>query len=138
MKKNIVLAVIATAAMALSLVGCGVKVTNISVPDAATLEKGESITLPVNFGTEDAPAETPVIATGESATAETATQDEKIAKAAEKLTLAWTLLMRVSLRSMRPAPLQQSQPVRLKSPQRSRIPKCSMSALSPSRYLRNN
>ena len=90
MKKNIVLAVIATAAMALSLVGCGVKVTNISVPDAATLEKGESIMLPVNFGTEDAPAETPVIATGESATAETAAQDEKIAKAAEKLTLAWT------------------------------------------------
>ena len=65
-KKNIVLAVIATAAMALSLVGCGVKVTNISLPDAATLEKGESITLPVNFGTEDAPAETPVIATGEA------------------------------------------------------------------------
>ena len=90
MKKNIVLAVIATAAMALSLVGCGVKVTNISVPDAATLEKGESITLPVNFGTEDAPAKTPVIATGESATAETAAHDEKIAKAAEKLTLAWT------------------------------------------------
>ena len=90
MKKNIVLAVIAAAAMALSLVGCGVKVTNISVPDAATLEKGESITLPVNFGTEDAPAKTPVIATGESATAETASQDEKIAKAAEKLTLAWT------------------------------------------------
>ena len=90
MKRNIVLAVIATTAMALSLVGCGVKVTNISVPDAATLEKGESITLPVNFGTEDAPAETPVIATGESATAETAAQDEKIAKAAEKLTLAWT------------------------------------------------
>lgn len=90
MKKNIVLAVITTAAMALSLVGCGVKVTNISVPDAATLEKGESITLPVNFGTEDAPAETPVIATGESATAETAAHDEKIAKAAEKLTLAWT------------------------------------------------
>ena len=90
MKKNIVLAVIATAAMALSLVGCGAKVTNISVPDAATIEKGESITLPVNFGTEDAPAKTPVIATGESATAETAAQDEKIAKAAEKLTLAWT------------------------------------------------
>ena len=90
MKRQIALAVIATAAMALSLVGCGVKVTNISIPDAATLEKGESITLPVNFGTEDAPAETPVIATGESATAETAAQDERIAKAAEKLTLAWT------------------------------------------------
>ena len=90
MKKKFAL-VTATAVTALLLfVGCGVNVTNISVPDAATLEKGESITLPVNFGTEDAPAETPVIATGESATAETATQDEKIAKAAEKLTLAWT------------------------------------------------
>ena len=54
MKKRFALAVIVTAAMALSLVGCGVKVTNISVPDASTLEKGESITLPVNFGTEDA------------------------------------------------------------------------------------
>ena len=90
MKKKFAL-VTATAVTALLLfVGCGVNVTNISVPDAATLEKGESITLPVNFGTEDAPAETPVIATGESATAETAAQDEKIAKAAEKLTLAWT------------------------------------------------
>ena len=90
MKKKFAL-VTATAVTALLLfVGCGVKVTNISVPDAATIEKGESITLPVNFGTEDAPAETPVIATGESATAETAAQDEKIAKAAEKLTLAWT------------------------------------------------
>ena len=90
MKKKFAL-VTATAVTALLLfVGCGVKVTNISVPDAATIEKGESITLPVNFGTEDVPAETPVIVTGESATAETATQDEKIAKAAEKLTLAWT------------------------------------------------
>lgn len=42
MKKNIVLAVIATAAMALSLVGCGVKVTNISVPDAAILERARA------------------------------------------------------------------------------------------------
>lgn len=90
MKKKFAL-VTATAVTALLLfVGCGVNVTNISVPDAATIEKGESITLPVNFGTENVPAETPVIATGESATAETATQDEKIAKAAEKLTLAWT------------------------------------------------
>ena len=58
MKKRFALAVIVTTAIALSLVGCGVKVTNISVPDAAILEKGESITLPVNFGTEDAPAGT--------------------------------------------------------------------------------
>ena len=35
MKKRFALAVIVTAAMALSLVGCGVKVTNISVPEAA-------------------------------------------------------------------------------------------------------
>ena len=56
MKKKFAL-VTATAVTALLLfVGCGVKVTNISVPDAATIEKGESITLPVNFGTEDAPA----------------------------------------------------------------------------------
>lgn len=69
MKKKFAL-VTATAVTALLLfVGCGVKVTNISVPDAATIEKGESITLPVNFGTEDVPAETPVIVTGESATA---------------------------------------------------------------------
>ena len=90
MKKKFALVTATAVTVLLLFVGCGVKVTNISVPDAATLEKGESITLPVNFGTEDAPAETPVIATGESATAETAAQDEKIAKAAEKLTLAWT------------------------------------------------
>ena len=41
MKKRFALAVIVITAIALSLVGCGVKVTNISVPDAATLEKGE-------------------------------------------------------------------------------------------------
>ena len=90
MKKKFALVTATAITVLLLFVGCGVKVTNISVPDTATLEKGESITLPVNFGTEDAPAETPVIATGESATAETAAQDEKIAKAAEKLTLAWT------------------------------------------------
>ena len=49
-KRQFALAVIATAAIALSLVGCGVKVTNISVPDAAALEKGESITLPEKNG----------------------------------------------------------------------------------------
>ena len=90
MKKKFALATVTAVTTLLLFVGCDIKVTNISVPDAATLEKGESITLPVDFGTEDAPAETPVIATGESATAETAAQDEKLAKAAEKLTLAWT------------------------------------------------
>ena len=85
-RKTIILAVVAAAAMALTLVGCGVKITNIAVPDAVTVEKGEAVVLPVAFGTDDAPAVTPeTVATGESA--ET---DEKLAKAASKLTVAWT------------------------------------------------
>ena len=90
MKKKIIVLAATAIIMAVALAGCGVKITNIAVPESAMVEKGESITLPVVYGTDDAPAETPVIATGESATAETAAQDEKIAKAAEKLTLAWT------------------------------------------------
>ena len=86
MKKHIVLAVIATAAMALTLVGCGVKITNIAVPESAMVEKGESITLPVVYGTDDAPAVTPETA----ATGESAETDEKLAKAASKLTVGWT------------------------------------------------
>ena len=86
MKKHIVLAVIATAAMALTLVGCGVKITNIAVPESAMVEKGESITLPVVYGTDDAPAVTPEPA----ATGESAETDEKLAKAASKLTVEWT------------------------------------------------
>ena len=72
--------------MALSLVGCGVKITNIAVPDAITVEKGEAVVLPVAFGTDDAPAVTPETA----ATGESAATDEKVAKAAEKLTIEWT------------------------------------------------
>ena len=85
-RKTIILAVVAAAAMAITLVGCGVKVTNIAVPETAVVEKGESITLPVNFGTDDAPAVTPETA----ATGESATTDEKVAKAAERLTIEWT------------------------------------------------
>ena len=85
-RKTIILAVVAAAAMAITLVGCGVKITNIAVPDAVTVEKGETVVLPVNFGTDDAPAVTPeTAATGESAAA-----DEKVAKAAGKLTIEWT------------------------------------------------
>lgn len=54
MKKKFALVTATAITVLLLFVGCGVKVTNISVPDTATLEKGESITLPVNFGTEDA------------------------------------------------------------------------------------
>ena len=85
-RKTIILAVVAAAAMAITLVGCGVKITNIAVPDAVTVEKGETVVLPVNFGTDDAPAVTPETA----ATGESAATDEKVAKAAEKLTIEWT------------------------------------------------
>lgn len=85
-RKTIILAVVAAAAMALSLVGCGMKITNIAVPDAITVEKGEAVVLPVAFGTDDAPAVTPETA----ATGESAATDEKLAKAASKLTVAWT------------------------------------------------
>ena len=85
-RKTIILAVVAAAAMAITLVGCGVKITNIAVPESAMMEKGESITLPVVYGTDDAPAVTPETA----ATGESAETDEKVAKAAEKLTIEWT------------------------------------------------
>ena len=85
-RKTIILAVVAAAAMALSLVGCGVKITNIAVPESAMVEKGESITLPVVYGTDDTPAVTPETA----ATGESAETDEKLAKAASKLTVEWT------------------------------------------------
>lgn len=85
-RKTIILAVVAAAAMAITLVGCGVKITNIAVPESVTVEKGESITLPVVYGTDDAPAVTPETA----ATGESAETDEKLAKAASKLTVEWT------------------------------------------------
>lgn len=73
MKKKFVLAAAVAAIMMLGLAGCGVKVTNIAIPETAVVEKGETITLPVNFGTDEAPAVTPeTAATGESA----ATVDE--------------------------------------------------------------
>ena len=86
MKKKFVLAAAVAAIMMLGLAGCGVKVTNIAIPETAVVEKGETITLPVNFGTDDAPAVTPETA----ATGESAETDEKLAKAASKLTVGWT------------------------------------------------
>ena len=86
MKKKLVLATVVAAIMMLGLVGCGVKITNIAVPEFAMVEKGESITLPVVYGTDEAPAVTPETA----ATGESAETDEKLAKAAEKLTIEWT------------------------------------------------
>ena len=85
-RKTIILAVVAAAAMAITLAGCGVKITNIAVPESAMVEKGESITLPVVYGTDDAPAVSPETA----ATGKSAETDEKLAKAASKLTVEWT------------------------------------------------
>lgn len=90
MKKKIFLTAAIAAVMALSLVGCGVKVTDMAIPETATIEKGESVTLPINFGTDKAPAETPVLVTGDAATAESADVDEKLAQASSKLTIEWT------------------------------------------------
>ena len=66
MKKKLVLATVVAAIMMFGLVGCGVKITNIAVPDAVTVEKGEAVVLPVAFGTDDAPA-LPLITTAKIA-----------------------------------------------------------------------
>lgn len=86
MKKKIIVLAATAIIMAVALAGCGVKITNIAVPDAVTIGKGEAVVLPVAFGTDDAPAVTPETA----ATGESAETDEKLAKAASKLTVAWT------------------------------------------------
>ena len=86
MKKKIIVLAATAIIMAVALAGCGVKITNIAVPESAMVEKGESITLPVVYGTDEAPAVTPETA----ATGESAETDEKLAKAASKLTVAWT------------------------------------------------
>lgn len=86
MKKKIIVLAATAIIMAVALAGCGVKITNIAVPESAMVEKGESITLSVVYGTDDAPAVTPETA----ATGESAETDEKLAKAASKLTVEWT------------------------------------------------
>ena len=86
MKKKIIVLAATAIIMAAALAGCGVKITNIAVPDAVTVEKGEAVVLPVAFGTDDTPAVTPETA----ATGESAETDEKLAKAASKLTVEWT------------------------------------------------
>ena len=86
MKKKIIVLAATAIIMAVALAGCSVKITNIAVPESAMVEKGESITLPVVYGTDDAPAVTPETA----ATGESAETDEKLAKAASKLTVEWT------------------------------------------------
>lgn len=63
---------IAVIAMVLSLVGCGVDITSVSLPTDIVMEKGETQQLEIEYGTK-ADAE-----------------QEKIAEAASKLNLTWT------------------------------------------------
>lgn len=72
MKKKIVLTVIAAAAMALSLAGCGVDISSIGLPSDVVIEKGETQKLEIEYGTDDK------------------AEQEKIAEAASKLTIEWT------------------------------------------------
>lgn len=72
MKKKIMSMVIATAAMALSLVGCGVDISSIGLPSDVVIEKGETQQLEIEYGTDDK------------------AEQEKIAEAASKLTIEWT------------------------------------------------
>lgn len=72
MKKKIGFAALAAAALALLLVGCGVKITSVKLPTEITLEKGSEQQLEIAFG------------------ADTETDQDKISAAAEKLTVEWT------------------------------------------------
>lgn len=72
MKKKIMSMVIAAAAMALSLVGCGVDISSIGLPSDVVIEKGETQQLEIEYGTDDK------------------AEQEKIAEAASKLTIEWT------------------------------------------------
>lgn len=72
MKKKIMSMVIAAAAMALSLVGCGVDISSIGLPPNVVMEKGETQQLEIEYGTDDK------------------AEQEKIAEAASKLTIEWT------------------------------------------------
>lgn len=72
MKKKIMSMVIAAAAMALLLVGCGVDISSIGLPSDVVIEKGETQQLEIEYGTDDK------------------AEQEKIAEAASKLTIEWT------------------------------------------------
>ena len=72
MKKKIMSMAIAAAAMALSLVGCGVDISSIGLPSDVVIEKGETQQLEIEYGTDDK------------------AEQEKIAEAASKLTIEWT------------------------------------------------
>lgn len=72
MKKKIMTMVLAAAVMALSLAGCGVDISSLALPSDVVMAKGETQQLEIEYGTD------------------AAADEEKLAEAAEKLTVEWT------------------------------------------------
>lgn len=73
--KNIrsrIAALICAAAMAMGLSACGVNITSVGLPSAATMNKGDTLQMEISYGTENE------------------AEAEAIAEAAEKLDLVWT------------------------------------------------
>lgn len=73
--KNIrsrIAALICAAAMAMGLSACGVNITSVGLPSAATMNKGDTLQLEISYGTENE------------------AEADAIAEAAEKLDLVWT------------------------------------------------
>lgn len=73
--KNIrsrIAALICAAAMAVGLSACGVNITSVGLPSAATMNKGDTLQLEISYGTENE------------------AEADAIAEAAEKLDLVWT------------------------------------------------
>lgn len=64
-------ALLMAVAMAVSLVACGVNITSVGLPESATIQKGDTLQMNVNYGTENQ------------------AEADAIAKAAEKLELVW-------------------------------------------------
>lgn len=65
-------ALICAAAMAMGLSACGVNITSVGLPSAATMNKGDTLQLEISYGTENE------------------AEADAIAEAAEKLDLVWT------------------------------------------------
>lgn len=73
--KNIrsrIAALICAAAMAVGMSACGVNITSVGLPSAATMNKGDTLQMEISYGTENE------------------AEAEAIAEAAEKLDLVWT------------------------------------------------
>lgn len=70
--KEKLFALLLAVSMAVSLVACGVDITSVGLPETETMQKGETLQMEVDYGTENQ------------------TEADAIAKAVEKLELVWT------------------------------------------------